>query len=69
VALVDLANVHSNCRLCIRTADLHRKEVGPVRKGQPEGERRPSGRALGNEINEGEQRDSRRLSCANRGTW
>jgi hypothetical protein len=46
VALVDLANVHSNCRLCIRTADLHRKEVGPVIKGQPKGETRPNTRAL-----------------------
>lgn len=42
VSLVDLANVHSNCRLCIRTADMHRKEIGPVRKGQPEGEPRPA---------------------------
>ncbi len=47
MALVDLANVHSNCRLCIRTADLHRKEVGPVKKGNPEGEKKPKGKSLG----------------------
>lgn len=41
VALIDLGNVHSNCRLCIRTADLHRKEIGPVKKGNPKGEPKP----------------------------
>jgi hypothetical protein len=46
VALIDLANVHSNCRLCIRTADLHRKEVGPVVHGQPKGEKKPAGESL-----------------------
>lgn len=45
---MDLAKVHSNCRLCIRTADMHRKEVGPVKTGQPEGEKKPSGKYLGN---------------------
>jgi len=52
VAMVDLAHVHSNCRLCIKTADLHRREVGPVRKGQPEGEKRPLGRALEVQVRE-----------------
>jgi hypothetical protein len=33
--LMDIGNVHSSCRLCIRTADMHRKEVGPVRKVPP----------------------------------
>jgi len=41
VALVDLGNVHSSCRLCIRTADLQRKEVGLV-KGGPSGEPEPA---------------------------
>lgn len=45
VALVDLGNVHSNCRLCIRTGDLHRKEVGPVKTGQPKGETKPKGKS------------------------
>jgi hypothetical protein len=46
VSLIDLGNVHSNCRLCIRTADLHRKDVGPVKIGQPKGETKPKGSSL-----------------------
>jgi hypothetical protein len=33
VALIDLSIVHSECRFCIRTGDLHRKQVGEVVTG------------------------------------
>jgi len=52
VALVDLGNVHSNCRLCIRTADMHRKEVGPVKTGNPPGEPKPTGQSLELQVRE-----------------
>lgn len=42
-ALMDIGNVHSSCRLCIRTADLHRREVGEVTLGKPKGEEEPPG--------------------------
>jgi len=33
ISLIDLSIVHSECRFCIRTADLHRKEIGEVVTG------------------------------------